>query len=72
MTIVALSDWPIRVFLVDSKQHNRSKGKGEWFFCAYIFNHASSWGRLLMLISYLGSIIKGRVSPALDHCDWYR
>ena len=44
-----------------SKQHSRSKG-------VVFFNHASGWGRLLMLISYLGSIIKGHV----DHYDWYR
>ena len=37
-----------------SKQHSRSKGK-EYYFS--VPNHASGWGRLLMLISYLGSII---------------
>ena len=42
-----------------SKQHSRSKGKGMDFLCLF-FNHASGWGRLLMLISYLGLIIKGR------------
>jgi len=26
-----------------------------------LFNHASGWGGLTMLISYLGLIIKGRV-----------
>ena len=31
-----------------------------WFLCLF-FIHASGLGRLLMLISYLGSIIKGRV-----------
>jgi len=36
-----------------SKQHSRSKGKGLCLF----FNHANDWGRLIMLISYLGSII---------------
>jgi len=68
MTVVALSDWPIRVFLVDSKQHSRSKGKGGGFSVRIFFNHAIGYGRLLMLISYLGSIIKGRVSPAFN---WY-
>ena len=43
-----------------SKQHSRSKSKGDGFSVP-LLNHASSWGRLLMLISYLGSIIKGRV-----------
>jgi len=33
-----------------SKQHNRSKGKGR----VSLFNHASGWAQLLMLISYLG------------------
>ena len=40
------------------KQHSRSK-RQECDFS--LFNHASSWGQLLMLISYLGLIIKGRV-----------
>ena len=34
-------------------------------FSGFFFNHASGWGRLLMLISYLGSVIKGRVL-----CTW--
>ena len=42
-------------------QVNNTAGQRAWFFCASFFNHASSWGRLLMLISYLGSIIKGCV-----------
>jgi len=40
-----------------SKQHSRSKCQGCGFFLCFFFNHASG----LMLISYLGSIIKGHV-----------
>jgi len=36
-----------------SKQHSRSKSQ-ECDFSVPLFNHASGWGRLLMLISYLG------------------
>jgi len=43
-----------------SKQHSRSNGKGRGFSVPF-FIHASSWGQLLMLISCLCSIIKGRV-----------
>jgi len=57
-------DWTL------NKQHSRSKVKGRGFSVP-LFIHASSLGRLLMLISYLCSIIKGRVSPKLDHYDWY-
>ena len=41
-------DWTL------SKQH--SKSKGMVFMCLF-FNHASGWSQLLMLTSYLGSII---------------
>ena len=40
-----------------SKQHSRSQGKG-CGFSVPPFYHASGWGRLLMLISYL---VKGRI-----------
>ena len=43
-----------------SKQHSRSKGKG-CGFSVLLFNHASGWGRLLMLISYLDLVIKEHV-----------
>ena len=43
-----------------SKQHSRSRGKGHGFSVP-LFNHASGCGRFLMLISYLGSIIKWHV-----------
>jgi len=43
-----------------SKQNSRSRAKG-------VVNHASGWGCLLMLISYLGSIRD--MSPTLDHYD---
>jgi len=39
------------------------------FLCLFLI-HASGLGRLLMLISYLGSIIKGH-APTLDQYDWY-
>jgi len=38
------------------------KAKGVVFLCLF-FIHASGLGRLLIQISYLGSIIKGRVTP---------
>ena len=47
-------DWTL------SKQHNRSKGQG-CGFSVPLFHPCHGWGQLLMLISYLGSIIKGKV-----------
>ena len=44
-----------------SKLHSRSVGQGCSFSVPVFFIHASDLGRLLMLISFLGSIIKGRV-----------
>ena len=44
---------------------SNTRAKGVAFLYLFL-NHASGWGQLLMLISYLGSVIEGRV-PALDH-----
>ena len=54
MALLEYFEWTL------SKHHSRSKSKDVVFLCLF-FIHASGWGRFLMLISYLGSIIKGRV-----------